>query len=281
MLVGFPGVCDVLALAPLARARKVPIVWDMFMSLYDTVVNDRQLLAPSHPLAKLLARLERRALRNADLVFLDTAEHARHVERLHALPEGKCGSVWVGAELSHFPPSRSPSPTRTKHALRVLFYGQFIPLHGIATIIRAARLLQEESVEWTLIGLGQEAPGIGAMLDEDPLPKLKWIEWVEYGELQRFIEDSDVCLGIFGSSDKAQSVIPNKVFQIVAAGRPLITRDSPLSVSCSPTRRRACSWFRRRIRARSPTRCGGWPSDVNPGQSAVIQGCANSLAPLR
>ena len=165
----------------------------------------------------------------------------------------------------------------------MLFYGQFIPLHGIATIIRAARLLREESVEGTLIGRGQEAPGIRAMLDDVPLIKLKWIEWVEYGELQRFIEDSDVCLGIFGSSDKAQSVIPNKVFQIVAAGRPLITRDSPaIRVQCfSSTRRRACSWFRRRIRARSPTRCGGWSSDVNPGQSAVIQGCANALAPLR
>jgi glycosyltransferase involved in cell wall biosynthesis len=36
-----------------------------------------------------------------------------------------------------------------------------------------------------------------------------------------------VCLGIFGTSEKAASVIPNKVFQVVAAGRPLITRDSP------------------------------------------------------
>ena len=114
VLVGFPGVCDVLALAPLARARKVPIVWDMFMSLYDTVVNDRQLLAPSHPLAKLLARLERRALRNADLVFLDTAEHARHVERLHALPGGNAARYGWARSSPTFHRRGAPSRTRTE-----------------------------------------------------------------------------------------------------------------------------------------------------------------------
>ena len=42
-----------------------------------------------------------------------------------------------------------------------------------------------------------------------------------------WMKRADVCLGIFGTSGKAASVIPNKVFQIVASGRPLVTRDSP------------------------------------------------------
>jgi glycosyltransferase involved in cell wall biosynthesis len=229
VLVGFPGVLDVIAVAPFARLRRIPIVWDMFLSLYDTVVLDRRLVDPGSPWAGALRWLEGLAVRRAELVFLDTEAHARHVESLYALPAHRCGAVWVGAEVKRF---RLPSPAavaaRSPGApLRVLFYGQFIPLHGIDTIVAAARLMSEEPVEWTLVGRGQEAPAIRRMLAETPLPKLRWVEWVDYADLRDWIAAADVCLGIFGTSDKAASVIPNKVFQVVAAGRPVITRDSP------------------------------------------------------
>lgn len=47
------------------------------------------------------------------------------------------------------------------------------------------------------------------------------------GDLRRRVAESDVCLGVFGCSDKAARVIPNKVYDALAAGRPTITRDSP------------------------------------------------------
>jgi glycosyltransferase involved in cell wall biosynthesis len=43
------------------------------------------------------------------------------------------------------------------------------------------------------------------------------------GEIAR----ATVCLGIFGTSDKVQRVIPNKVFECVAMGRPVVTADTP------------------------------------------------------
>src|SRR3546814_3316686 len=91
--------------------------------------------------------------------------------------------------------------------MHVLFYGQFIPLHGVDTVIRAARLLRNEPVEWQIIGQGQVAPCIRAMLAEEPLPKLHWLEWVEYRQLKQFIAEAELCLGIFGTSEKAASVI--------------------------------------------------------------------------
>jgi glycosyltransferase involved in cell wall biosynthesis len=229
VLVGYPGILDVIVVAPLARLRGVPIVWDMFMSAYDTIVLDRRMLPATGFRARLLYLLERLAIRRSDAVFLDTEAHARRIESLYRLPERQCGTVWVGAEIERFrlPEPESPPARVSRSALKVLFYGQFIPLHGIDTIVRAARRMSNDNVEWTLIGRGQESGAIRQMLDEMPLPRLRWIEWVDYGELRRWIAEADVCLGIFGTSGKAASVIPNKVFQIVAAGRPLITCDSP------------------------------------------------------
>jgi len=229
VLVGFPGVLDMIVVAPLARLRGVPVAWDMFMSVYDTLVLDRRLIDPASLRARLLRGLESFAIRRADVVFLDTEAHARRIESLYGLSARHCAAVWVGAEIEHFRLSESAAPAGQAPGgpLKVLFYGQFIPLHGIDTIVAAARLMNDDDVEWTLIGRGQESDSIRRMLQETPLPKLRWIEWVDYADLKHWIGEADVCLGIFGTSGKAASVIPNKVFQIVAAGRPLITRDSP------------------------------------------------------
>lgn len=229
ILVGFPGILDMLVAAPIARWRRIPLVWDMFMSIYDTVVEDRRLLHATGLAARLLHALEGFTLRRADLVFLDTHAHARRIERLFNLLADSIGAVWVGCETDIFHPRETSIRTSNEipHDLRVLFYGQFIPLHGIETIVHAARLLQHEPVQWTLIGVGQEASRIDALLAEVPLPKVRWEPWVDYTQLPLRIAEADVCLGIFGSSKKSASVIPNKVFQIVAMGRPLITRDSP------------------------------------------------------
>lgn len=230
VLIGFPGVLDVLVAAPIARMRGIPLVWDMFMSLYDTVVVDRKLLKETGIAARLLHRLERFAFRRARLVFLDTQTHARHVEQTLGLPPKSADAVWVGVETRHFGATgdrtRDALERRSPREVRVLFYGQFIPLHGIETIIEAARLMSGEPVYWHLVGRGQEAARIQGLLDQQPLPSLRWDAWVPYDQLHGLIEEADVCLGIFGTSGKAASVIPNKVFQILAVGKPLITRDS-------------------------------------------------------
>ena len=227
ILVGYPGILDIFIAAFIGRLRCVPVVWDMFLSLYDTIVEDRQLLKPGSLRARLLRWLEHRAVRCANLVFLDTQTHARRIESLFALPAGHCGAVWVGVETEHFAPTGGLPAGVGGRALRVLFYGQFIPLHGIGTIVESMRLLRDAPVEWMLIGRGQDASRIRAMIDADAVPRVRWTDWVKYDELHGWISDADLCLGIFGGSEKAASVIPNKVFQILAAGKPLVTRDSP------------------------------------------------------
>ena len=233
VLIGYPGFVDVFVIWPFARLRGARIALDWFLSAYDTIVLDRALFGAAHPVGRLIRLIEGTGVRLTDQPFMDTATHARRMEGLFGLRRGRVGRAMVGVEDEVFVTTRhsalSPpaDPLPYNRHLRVLFYGQFIPLHGIATIIRAAGLLRNAAVEWTLIGKGQEAERIRAMIDAEPLPALQWRAWVDYTDLRDEIESADICLGIFGTSDKAASVIPNKVFQVLAAGKPLITRDSP------------------------------------------------------
>ena len=229
VVVGYLGLLDVLVLWSFAKLRGVPIVWDAFMSLYDTVVCDRGLLHRYHPLAFLIYTWEWLACRAADLIVLDTHAHAGLFRNLYGVAGEKLQVTLVGVEPEVFAEGKKKDLVGEflNQNFTVLFYGQFIPLHGIDTIIEAARLLQAYSVSFIIIGKGQEEKRIQEILAEHPLQNLKWIPWVEYPDLVNWIQRADICLGIFGDSAKASRVIPNKVFQIVTAGKPIITIDSP------------------------------------------------------
>ena len=227
VFIPYLGHMDVLVLWPFARLRGCRIHWDVFIPLYNTLVEDRRLLSRRNPMAWVVYGFEALAAHAADRVILDTQSHADYFARCYRLPRNKVTSLLVGVEQERFPPL-PPLPHRPPGTpLSVLFYGQFIPLHGIRTIVRAAAMVDDGSVHWVLIGKGQDEQAIRDQLALIPVTHLEWHPWVPYAELIEWIERADVCLGIFGDSEKSARVIPNKVFQVISAGRPLITRDSP------------------------------------------------------
>lgn len=61
VLLGYPGMVDLLVLWPWAKLRKATLAWDWFLSAYDTVVLDRKLLAPpaSHGPFDMVRRMGR------------------------------------------------------------------------------------------------------------------------------------------------------------------------------------------------------------------------------
>ena len=230
VIIGYMGQLDVLVIRPLAWLRRVPVVWDTYLSLHDTVVDDRALVHHRHPVARLLYAWEWLAVRAADRLLVDTEAHGRFFSERFGVPLARTQRVFVGAEPEAFYPSAEASGPAVEcfpeRPFTVLFYGQFIPLHGMETIVRAAHLCAEQGIRWHVIGDGQEKARFVALLDQHPGLELSWRSWLPYGELVHCIHEADICLGIFGTSGKAGRVIPNKVFQALAAGSAVITADT-------------------------------------------------------
>jgi glycosyltransferase involved in cell wall biosynthesis len=213
VIVGYPGHFDVPAAKRIARGR--PVIFNPLVSLHETLVEDRERFAAGSAPARLLLRVDRMALRRADLVVADTEQNARHLAELGALPADQVAVCFVGAEERLFAPGWRPP-----ESFHALFIGKLIPLHGLETILAAARLVPE--IPFRVVGSGQ----LDALLRERP-PNVEWVEWVEYERLPAEIQRAGCALGVFGTSPKAGRVIPNKAFQALACGTPLITADTP------------------------------------------------------
>jgi glycosyltransferase involved in cell wall biosynthesis len=213
VLVGYPGHADMPAARRAARGR--PVVLNPLVSLHDTLVEDRGRFGGGSLAARALLRIDRAALRAADLVVADTEANASRFAELADLSRERLAVCYVGAEERVFRPCWAP-PER----FSALFVGKLIPLHGVETILAAARIAAE--VPFRIVGNGQ----LDALLLERP-PNVEWVEWIEYERLPEEIARAGCALGVFGTSDKAARVIPNKAFQALACGAPLVTADTP------------------------------------------------------
>ena len=76
-------------------------------------------------------------------------------------------------------------------------------------------------IPFRIVGSGQ----LDALLRERP-PNVEWVDWIEYERLPDELRRCGCALGVFGSSAKASRVIPNKAFQALACGAPLVTADT-------------------------------------------------------
>jgi glycosyltransferase involved in cell wall biosynthesis len=213
VIVGYPGHLDLPAARHAARGK--PVVFNPLLSLEDTLVDDRRRFRPGSLPARALAALDRRALRAADLVVADTEANADDLARRAHIPHKKVAVCFVGAEERVFQPEWA-----RREPFVALFVGKLIPLHGVETVLEAARLAPE--ISFRIVGSGQEEGALGGRP-----ANVDWTPWVDYESLPAELHAAGCALGIFGTSAKAGRVIPNKVFQALACGTPVVTADTP------------------------------------------------------
>ena len=225
VIVGYWGHIDIHFLAAVAKLRRKPIIFDAFFSLYDAVISDWGLTSKNSLLARICHFVDWSACRLATLVLVDTEAQREFFCREFGLAEDKVRWLYVGADDSIFTPRWRP---RQADPMRVLYVGNYVPLHGVPVILQAAQLLDQEDIEFWLIGENQrEDLVLQKLLNESNPERVKFFPWLAPRDLHSRLCEADICLGIFGSSGKAKRVIPGKAFLALAIGMPLITGDSP------------------------------------------------------
>lgn len=215
---------DVAAALRWGKKHSVPVVFDPLISAYDKQVSERRKVTENSGKAMRLLAWESDLLQRADLVLADTCEHKRFFSEVLGVDELKISVVPVGAEEVLFKPAVEEKPAPNS-PLNVLFFGSFLNLQGPEFIAQAAKLYKGPPVRWTMVGEGPQLERCKEIAAN--LHNIDFLPWVTYEKLPELIQGADLLLGVFGTTAKAGRVIPNKVYQALACGKPLLTMTSP------------------------------------------------------
>ena len=231
------------------------VIFDPLASRFETKIIDWKRKPLDSWQARWNLKIDNWAFKLSDLVLADTQAHKDYYCRMYGLPQEKVAVLPVGFDDDIFKPSvvRLPHYVRNDNSqvvrlprhyvprndiqvvpdkeerFTVLFYGSFLPLHGVDVILQAAKKVykKEPSIQFKIIGSGQTLPKVKSLAGELGLNNVHFEDWLPQGKLPERITLSDICLGIFGETEKARRVVPHKIFQSMGMRKPVITSRTP------------------------------------------------------
>lgn len=221
MLVGYPGLIDVYLARLLTWRRRKPLVFDVLMSIH-LIFEERGLASQVPFLTRWIFWLEQGACKIADKLILDTKPQRDYFCRKYGLSPEKFNLVPLGADNRvYYPSDTAKSPSED---CIVIYYGQFVPLHGVSYIVEAARQLQDNrNIHFILIGEGVTKREAELLVERYSLHNVTFIGWIDKSELMQHVSEADICLGIFGDSTQARYTVPNKIWEGLAMRKAVIT----------------------------------------------------------
>ena len=170
--------------------------------------------------------LERFLYRHADRVMVNSPGFSGHVQvrgakRVELIPNG--------ADPSMFDPADEGLAFRQFHHLEDKFVVLYAGAHGMSNdlgvVLKAAKILQEVTVsshiQIVLLGDGKEKPKLMAQADKMGLSNVTFARSVPKAEIPGALAAADTCIAILKPLDEYKTTYPNKVFDYMAAGRPV------------------------------------------------------------
>lgn len=201
-------------------------MFDVFLSTFDTLCYDRGLLQPKSIGGRIAYYLDLLACKSASFLLLDTQAHIRYFVDAFGIPPEKFAALPVGCNEEIFYPRCDLKSN--SNGFTVLYYSSYLPLHGVDIVVQAAKRLEKYSgIKFRLVGNGLTYNNVKAFVYKTGINNIEFIPPMSIEKLAMEIALADVCLGgHFGSGEKAQRVIPGKIYQILASKKPLIAAET-------------------------------------------------------
>jgi glycosyltransferase involved in cell wall biosynthesis len=208
-----------------AATRRVPWIFEL-RDLWPESIPAVGAMQPSAAL-RALHRLEMRMYRSAAGVVCVTKAFIENLARrgidrgkLYFVPNGIVPAFWQSGDSE----AGRRSLGLSDDAIVASFVGTIGMAHGLSTVLDAAARLRVEApgVQVLIVGEGAELPQLRAIVAERQLTNVRFTGLVPRGDIPSILAATDIALVTLKPSDVFKTVLPSKMFEAMAARRPIV-----------------------------------------------------------
>jgi len=206
----------------LARLKGIPILFEV-RDLWPAFAVQVGVLR--HPvLIRASEWLERFLYRRADVMVINSPGFLQHVQargarRVQVLPNG--------SDTQMFQPGSGGAEIRRQHGLEAKFVALYAGAHGISNdleiVLQAAcECRDHQDLVFALVGDGKEKVRLMETAQQLGLQNILFLPPVPKRGMPALLDAADVCIGILKAVPLYATVYPNKIFDYMAAEKPVI-----------------------------------------------------------
>ncbi len=209
----------------IARIRRIPFVleirdlWPDFGVELGVIKNKT--------LIWLARKIESLAYRNADCVIVNSPGYINHVrergaKRIEVIPNGVDCSFFT---INRVVEERALELRTTWNACEkfVLIYtGAMRKANNLSVLLHAMKLIEVDDILMVFVGNGNERDGLRELAESLQLKNVLFKETVKKSEMPAVLAAADCGVGCLAPIPLFTMPYPNKVFDYMAAGRPVL-----------------------------------------------------------
>jgi len=209
----------------LARRWKAPFVLEV-RDLWPKLLADMGQMDQASPVYRLLERVEALLYASADRIVV-MAEGTRTYLIDRGVPKSKLVFIPNAADPEDFEVDMSREDCRSQFGFTrrtAVYTGAHGPANGLDFLLDAADELRDEELDIVLVGTGPAKEGLERRVREMDLSNVRFMDPIPKSEIPRLMRAADFGVHVLADVPLFRyGVSPNKVFDYLASGLPMIT----------------------------------------------------------
>lgn len=222
-----PSLPAAAAAAAVARARRARFLLEVRDLWPDSAVAMGLVTDPR--VIGAARRMEHYCYRRADRIVALTEGIRDGVIQSGVVPAGRVSLITNGVDLDVQP---DPSQPAVLPVPDDAFVAMFVGAHGtyssLETVLGAADLLKgDPSIRVVLVGGGDRKPALQQQAAAMDLPNVVFVDPVPKRQVPAYLDRAHLCLLPYQDRQLFAGALPNKVFDYLAAARPILASAPP------------------------------------------------------